>query len=249
MEKVYEANDEIEIDLWEIFYALRAKIGIILLALVLGGGIATAYSKVILTPKYTSTSMVYILSKETTLTSLADLQLGSQLTKDYKVLVTSRPVLQEVIDTLALDMDYSGLKGALVLNNPADTRIMSISIEDPDPARAKAIVDSVAEISAKHIGDIMEITPPKIIEDGIVSSVKSSPNTGKNAMMGGLLAAMLVCGLIVLQVILNDTIRTEEDVEKYLRLSVLAAIPERSEDREAHTKKRKKKQKKGGEQA
>lgn len=249
MEKVYEADDEIEIDLWEIFYALKAKILVILLALVLGGGIATAYSKVILTPKYTSTSMVYILSKETTLTSLADLQLGSQLTKDYKVLVTSRPVLQEVIDTLALDMDYSGLKGALVLNNPADTRIMSISIEDPDPARAKAIVDSVAEISAKHIGDIMEITPPKIIEDGIVSSVKSSPNTGKNAMMGGLLAAMLVCGLIVLQVILNDTIRTEEDVEKYLRLSVLAVVPERVENREASVKTGKKRRKKGGEQA
>lgn len=118
MEKRYEADDEIEIDLWEIFYALKARLWAILLALFLGGSIATAYSKVILTPQYTSTSMVYILSKETTLTSLADLQLGSQLAKDYKVLVTSRPVLQEVIDTLELDMGYGVLKGALVLNNP-----------------------------------------------------------------------------------------------------------------------------------
>lgn len=249
MEKVYGTEDEIEIDLWEIFFALRARIWVILLALILGGGIGTAYSKVILTPKYSSTSMVYILSKETTLTSLADLQLGSQLAKDYKVLVTSRPVLQEVIDTLELDMGYGELKGGLVLNNPADTRILSISIEDPDPARAKAIVDSVAKISAKHIGDIMEITPPKIIEEGIVSSVKSSPHTAKNAVMGGLAAAMLVCGLVVLQVILNDTIRTEEDVEKYLGLSVLASVPERDEEREQHTGKRKKKRKKGGDRA
>lgn len=249
MEKRYEADDEIEIDLWEIFYALRAKLWLILLALFLGGSIGTAYSKVVLTPQYTSTSMVYILSKETTLTSLADLQLGSQLAKDYKVLVTSRPVLQEVIDTLELDMGYGALKGALVLNNPADTRILSISIEDPDPARAKAIVDSVAKISAKHIGDIMEITPPKIIEEGIVSTVKSSPHTAKNAMMGGLLAAMFVCGLVVLQVILNDTIRTEEDVEKYLRLSVLAAVPEWEEKKESDMKNRKKKRKKGGDRA
>ena len=249
MEKVYEADDEIEIDLWEIFFALRARLWVILLALILGGGIATAYSKVILTPKYTSTSMVYILSKETTLTSLADLQLGSQLAKDYKVLVTSRPVLQEVIDTLELDMEYGGLKGALVLNNPADTRILSISIEDPDPARAKAIVDSVAKISAKHIGDIMEITPPKIIEEGIVSGSKSSPHTAKNAILGGFAAAMLVCGLVVLQVILNDTIRTEEDVEKYLRLSVLAAVPERAEEKEPHSKRKKRKRTKGGNRA
>lgn len=249
MEKVYGTEDEIEIDLWEIFFALQARIWVILLALILGGGLGTAYSKVILTPQYSSTSMVYILSKETTLTSLADLQLGSQLAKDYKVLVTSRPVLQEVIDTLELDMGYGELKGGLVLNNPADTRILSISIEDPDPARAKAIVDSVAKISAKHIGDIMEITPPKIIEEGIVSSVKSSPHTAKNAVMGGFAAAMLVCGLVVLQVILNDTIRTEEDVEKYLGLSVLASVPERDEEREYHTGKRKKKRKKGGDRA
>lgn len=249
MEKVYESDEEIEIDLWEIFFALRARIWVILLAFVLGGSVATAYSKVILTPKYTSTSMVYILSKETTLTSLADLQLGTQLAKDYKVLVTSRPVLQEVIDTLELDMGYGTLKSALVLNNPADTRILSISIEDPDPARAKAIVDSVAKISAKHIGDIMEIIPPKIIEEGIVSNVKSSPHTAKNAMMGGLAAAMLICGLVVLQVILNDTIRTEDDVEKYLRLSVLASVPEREEDRESHPKRGRKKRKKGGDKA
>ena len=41
--------------------------------------------------------MVYVLSKETTLTSLADLQIGSQLTKDYSVMITSRPVLEQVI--------------------------------------------------------------------------------------------------------------------------------------------------------
>lgn len=240
MEKAYETDDEIEIDLWEILFALRAKIWVILLALVAGCAIAVGYSKIILTPQYTSTSMVYILSKETTLTSLADLQIGSQLTKDYKVVATSRPVLQEVIDTLGLDMSYDTLKSALVLHNPADTRVLSISIEDPDPARAKAIVDSVAKISSTHIGDIMEMTPPKIIEDGIVSDVKSSPHVAKNGAIGGLAAAFLVCFLIVLQVILNDTIRTEEDVEKYLQLSILASVPEREEERASRSGARKK---------
>lgn len=233
MEKAYETDDEIEIDLWEILFALRAKIWLITLALIIGSGLAISYSKVILTPKYTSTSMVYILSKETTLTSLADLQIGSQLTKDYKVVATSRPVLQEVIDTLGLDMEYEELKKSLVLNNPADTRVLSISIEDSDPARAKAIVDSVARVSSTHIGDIMEMTPPKIIEDGIVSDIKSSPHVVKNAAAGGLAAALLICFLVILQVILNDTIRTEEDVEKYLQLSILASVPEREGERAA----------------
>lgn len=262
MEKAYETDDEIEIDLWEILFALRAKMWLIILALVLGSGLAIAYSKVVLTPQYTSTSMVYILSKETTLTSLADLQIGSQLTKDYRVVATSRPVLQQVIDTLALDIEYKDLKNAVKLDNPSDTRILSISIEDPDPARAKAIVDSVAQVSSAHIGDIMEMTPPKIIEEGIVSEEPSSPHTKKNAAVGGLAAAFVVCFFIVLQVILNDTIRTEEDVEKYLQLSILAAVPEREENRSGEgaakkrnhslshgSNKKSRKKRKGGERA
>lgn len=233
MEKVYDTGDELEIDLREVFFALWRRLWMVILALVLGGGLAVLYSRVILTPQYTSTTMVYILSKETTLTSLADLQIGSQLTKDYRVIVTSRPVLQEVINTLKLDMEYEELKERVILENPSDTRILSISIEDPDPARAKAVVDTIAKVASKYIGDIMEMTPPKVIEEGVIATNKSSPHVGRNGAIGGILAAVAVIAMIVLQVILNDTIRTEEDVEKYLQLSVLAAVPEREEDRDA----------------
>ena len=83
-----------------------------------------------ITPQYSSTAMMYILSKETTLTSLADLQIGSQLTKDYKILVTSRPVLEGVIETLGLDMKYEGLKGKISIGNPTDTRILSVTVNE-----------------------------------------------------------------------------------------------------------------------
>ena len=101
-EKNLRDNDEMEIDLLQLFYALKKKIWFILAAMIIGGGLAGVYSKFLITPQYSSTSMMYILSKETTLTSLADLQIGSQLTEDYKVIVNSRPVLGEVIDSLAL---------------------------------------------------------------------------------------------------------------------------------------------------
>ena len=89
MEKTYD-DDEIEIDLLELLGEFRRKIWIILGTIILFGGVAGAFSAFVLTPQYKSTAMVYILSKETTLTSLADLQIGSQLTKDYKIIVTSR---------------------------------------------------------------------------------------------------------------------------------------------------------------
>lgn len=230
-------NDEIEIDLLELLKALKRRLWIILAVTILCGGITGAFSKFVLTPQYTSTAMVYILSKETTLTSLADLQIGSQLTKDYAVIVTSRPVLEDVIGNLGLDITYKDMKKKITIDNPKDTRILSISAEDPDPKMAKTIVDEIANTASEYISDIMEMVPPKLIESGEIPVEKTSPSNIKNAALGALIGFVSVCGVVVLEVLMNDTIRTEDDVEKYLGLTVLAMIPEREgeemEDKEA----------------
>ena len=237
METYMNDNEEIEIDLFELFMELKRKIWVILGVAVLCAGAAGAFSAFVLTPQYTSTAMVYILSKETTLTSLADLQIGSQLTKDYKIIVTSRPVLEDVIEGLELNTTYKDLKKKITIDNPADTRILSISVMDPDPQMAKAIADKVAATASDYVGDIMEMVPPKLIEDGEVPLLKTSPSNTKNALIGGFLGVLLVCGFVTARVVLNDTVRTEEDVTRYLGLTVLASVPARKgetpEDKEA----------------
>ncbi|EEG55320.1 YveK family protein [Enterocloster asparagiformis] len=237
METYMNDNEEIEIDLFELFMELKRKIWVILGVAVLCAGAAGAFSAFVLTPQYTSTAMVYILSKETTLTSLADLQIGSQLTKDYKIIVTSRPVLEDVIEGLELNTTYKDLKKKITIDNPADTRILSISVMDPDPQMAKAIADKVAATASDYVGDIMEMVPPKLIEDGEVPLLKTSPSNTKNALIGGLVGTLLVCGFVTARVVLNDTVRTEEDVTRYLGLTVLASVPARKgetpEDKEA----------------
>ena len=100
---------EEEIDLVWLFYALFKKLWLIIaVAVVCACGMA-GYTHFSIDPTYTSTSTMLVLTKETTLTSLADLQLGSQLTKDYTVLITSRPVLDQVIENLDLKMNYKQL--------------------------------------------------------------------------------------------------------------------------------------------
>ena len=234
MEKITHQHlddDEIVIDYRELFYEFKRRIWWILLAAVLGTGAAGAYSYYLLTPQYISEAKIYVLSKETTLTSLADLQMGTQLTQDYKELIGSRPVMQEVINTLNLDITYRQLAEKLKLENPKDTRILYLTVTDPNPYMAKAIVDEIANAASDYIGEIMEMTPPKLIEDGMVATVQTSPNVKKNAAVGGLVMLVLACGVITLSVIMNDTIRSEEDVFKYLELPVLAVVPERKDSK------------------
>ena len=223
MEHQYE--DEMEIDLKELLFEFKKKLWLILLAAIIGSGIAGAFSALVMKPQYTSSSMLYVLSKETTLTSLADLQIGTQLTNDYRVLVSSRPVLEVVIEELGLDMSYETLEKRLSISNPADTRILTLTVTDGDPVMAKTIVDAITDRVSEYIGDIMEMEAPKVIEYGQVSMNPVSPNIMRNAAVGGLLGIVLVCGIVTILVITNDTVQTEEDVEKYLGLSTLAVIP------------------------
>ncbi len=225
---LYE-DDTIEIDLSEILFAIRRWIVVIVLVGILGGGAAFAATRFLMTPIYTAENSMLVLTKETTLASLADLQMGSQLTNDYTVLTTSRPVLEAVIEDLELSMTYNQLKQTISINNPNATRILVIKVENQDPQLALDIVRTVANEASAYIGDIMEVVPPKIIDEGVVPKKPTSPSTLKNTAIGIFLGLFLSCGIVVLQVLLDDTLKSEEDIEKHLGMSTLSVVPDRKD--------------------
>lgn len=118
-----QRDDEIEIDLGELFHVLLGKLWILILCFIVGGGLAFAGTKFLITPEYSASSMIYILTKTTSVTSLADIQMGTQLTADFEILATSRPVIEEVIDNLKLDYTYDELVAMITTDNQSDTRI------------------------------------------------------------------------------------------------------------------------------
>ena len=230
-------DEEEEIDLIEILFALRKRIVLILVLGIIFAAGAFGITRFFITPTYTSTAQILVLTKETTIASLADLQIGSQLTNDYTVLIQSRPVLQEVVDNLDLDMTYRDLRKLLTITNPSSTRILQLTIEATDPVLAKQIVDEVSTVSSAYIADRMEVTPPKIIEDGEIPESKSSPNTMRNVALGLLIGMLLGAAIAVIEQLLNDTIVSDEDIEKYLGLVVLANIPNKDQADTSRTKK------------
>lgn len=244
MEDMRRRNEADTIDLLELFYALKRRILPILAAGLLFGCIACAYSKFFISPTYTSTSSLRVLSKETTLTSVADLTLGTQLTSDYQVLIKSKPVLKQVIENLDLNMSPAALKASVAIENPASTRILNLTVTSTDPAMAKKIVDELANVGAEYVGDKMEVIPPKIIEEGEIPTGKVGPNVKKNTMMGFLAGIVAAAGIVVLFVITNDTIKSEEDVTRYLGIPTLASVPDRKDYIGSKKKKSKRKKKK-----
>lgn len=218
-------NEEIEIDLKQLFYVLIGKIWIIILAAALGFGIAAAYTTAFIRPIYSSTSMIYILTKSTSITSLADVQLGSSLTQDYMVFMKSHPVVDTVINDLKLDMTYEEFVSNVSVENPANTRFLNITVQNHDAYMAKKIVDKLTDAGCSKIAEVMETQAPNVLDYGDVLKKPTSPSLSKNALIGALLGFVLASMCIVIVYLMNDSIHTAEDVEKYLGLNTLGLIP------------------------
>ena len=224
-----EHDDRDEIDLLEILFAFRKRILCIILAAALGGTASFLYTRFMMTPMYQSTTTMLVLTSETTLSSLSELQLGTQLTNDYEILTTSRTVLEKVIENLDLDLEHGQLYSMLSISNPEDSRIMELTLTYPDPAEAKRIVDEIASVTSEFIGDQMEGIPPKIIDQGEVADSPSSPSVKRNLLLGVLAGLVVSCGIITLLTVMDDTIKSEEDIEYYLGLPTLASVPDRKD--------------------
>ncbi|MCR5798097.1 MAG: polysaccharide export protein [Eubacterium sp.] len=227
-------NEEIEIDLMEIFYLLKSR-AVIIIALAVIAAIGTfCVSKFCLTEQFASTSKLYVLSKSTSITSIADLQIGTSLTTDYMELINSRPVVEKVIENLGLDKEpysetYESLLPKIAVENPTDTRILAITVTYTSPEMAKKIVDEIAKVAQTSISKVMAQDEPNIIEKGYANPIKIAPSNVKNAAIGGIIMFVLVCGFFIVRFIMDDTIKSSEDIEKYLGINTLATIPYKEE--------------------
>lgn len=234
-------NEEIEIDLWEILMLILRHLPMVISATIVGGLIVGLYSVYALTPKYTSTAKMYILTNSSTMLSLSDLQVGSNLANDYEELITSRPVVEQVAKNLDLDISYEGLLGCVSVTKRENTRIIWIQVTYPDPILAKEIANEFTNVSQKRLTQIMQIDEPTIAEEAVEAKRPSSPNYKRNTLLGAVLGMIIAIGFLVIRNILDDTIRSADDVEKFIRLNTLASIPEEGGTDNSEKKRRRKK--------
>ena len=220
METNQQRDDEIEIDLVEVFRLLVSKLGIIILSGMIFAFLAIIGTKLFITPKYQSITKMYVLAQQNSDTvTNSDLQTSTLLTKDYAELITSRTVAESVIANLRLDLKYDELIDKIEVGTTSDTRIITIKVIDEDPYVARDIANAVRDTAAEHIKSVMNIDAANIPDQ------KCSPSVSKNGLLAGMLGCFLAVVILLIQYLSNDTIKVSEDVEHYLGLSTLGVIP------------------------
>lgn len=219
-------EDVVEIDLQELFGLVVHWLWLIILCGIATGILGFVISFFAITPQYESTTKVYILNKQNSNTlTYSDVQLGTQLTKDYAQLIKSRTVLEQVIATCGLEETYGAFADRVAVETLTDTRIIAITVTDSDPAMAQLLANEICKVASKHIKSVMDIQAVNVADEANLPTDPASPSIPKWTALGLLLGAFLCAMVIIVRFLLDDTIKTSEDVERYLELSTLAMIP------------------------
>ena len=221
-----DKNDEIEIDLTEVIGLVIHRLWILIICAVLTGIIGFVISYFLITPQFKSTTKIIVLNKQDSSTiTYSDLQLASQLTKDYEELITCRYVLEQVIEQCELKDSYEELYSRVSVENTKDTRIIGITVEDPSPENAQYIADNIREVAANHIQSVTDVAAVNGVDYANIPTKKSSPSIKKWTAGGAAIGFLLALCAIIVEYILDDTIKSSEDIEKYLGYTTLALIP------------------------
>ena len=226
MEQKKKGARGLEVNVGELLTVLVNKWWIILLSTMAAAAVFFFGTKLFVVPEYESVTKIFVLSQENGnyLTS-TDLQLSSYLTKDYAELIKSRTVAEEVIEELQLDMSPESLMGMVYVQIKSDTRVVAIVVRNSDPKLAQELANAIRVVSARQIVDVMGVEAVNVVDEANLPVSPSSPNLTKNVFMGCAWGFLIAVALILLLHLMDDTIKTVDDVEKYLDLTVLASIP------------------------
>lgn len=214
-----------EIDLVEIFFVLLIHWKSLLLCFLIGTALMGVYHLKLVKPVYQASTELYITSTDSVI-SLQDLQLGSALTADYQSIITSRSVLNRVISDLELNVDYKTLGKMISVSNPTGTHIIHTNVKTNSLSLSRDIANDLLLVSIERIYQIVGTSEPTVIDYSVAEAVEDvTPSLTRHMVIGGMVGFLLAAVVLVIQMMMDRTLKTEEDVEKYLQLPTLSAIP------------------------
>ena len=230
MKREAHDDDYVEIDLLKLAGALWHRAWAIILAMVLFGGAAFSYAYFLVTPLYQSSALMYVnnssFSVGSTAISLADLNASKSLVDTYLVIMKTRMTLNEVIEQAELDYSYEDLRDMIDAASVNGTEVFSITVTSPDPREAEKIANTIVEILPRKIEQVMDGSSVRAVDYAVVPDRKSSPSITRYTAIGLALGFVVSCGIIVLIELLDEQIRSEDQLTQNYEFPLLASIPD-----------------------
>lgn len=221
-----------QLDLKEIVWLIRKKLWLVILVTVLGAAAAGAYSAWVMKPVYQAYTKLIVNSTAGQAGSFKlDLNMintNLSLINTYKEIIRTPAIMDLVVEKhpeLGLTTDQ--LMHNIRFSSVNGTQVVTISYLDTDYKRAAQVVNTVSYVFQQQIPLIMKVDNVYILHtaDSNDQPVKVKPDTKLNTAIGFVAAFLLSITLVLALNYFDDTLRTEADVERYLGLPTLAAIP------------------------
>ena len=222
-------NEENEvIDLTEILSAVRQHLLELIFVTLAAALVGFTASKFLMAPKYESSALMIVNTRQDVNANVTSAQINSatKLVSTYSIIIKSDTVLQQVIDNLGLNLTYAKLNKRVTVAAVDDTQVMKITVQSDSPEWARQVCEQIITVAPDVIKEAVEAGSVKVISNPSLATEPVSPNIMKNTMLAAAVGFVLVIGIIVLQVLLDNKINTEEDVTKYLDMTVLGVIPQ-----------------------
>lgn len=222
-------NEENEvIDLTEILSAVRQHLLELIFVTLVAALVGFTASKFLMNPKYDSSALMIVNTRQDVNANVTSDQINSatKLVSTYSIIIKSDTVLQQVIDNLGLNLTYAQLNKRVTVAAVDDTQVMKITVQSDSPEWARQVCEQIITVAPDVIKEAVEAGSVKVISNASLATEPVSPNIKKNTMLAAAVGFVLVIGIIVLQVLLDNKINTEEDVTKYLDMTVLGVIPQ-----------------------
>jgi len=219
---------ELEIDLLELFNALKKSIVWIVAATLICAVLGFCYSKFLITPQYEASVNMIVNTRSDNAGNVTNDNITSakNMVSTYAIIIKSNRVLNEVIEKLELDIDYEKMAKKVEVASINSTQVMEVVVTDPVPERAAQIVEQIAKIAPERIVEAVEAGSCKVISDVEIGKDPVSPSVMKYTALLAMVGLVLSAGLVILKELFSNYIEDDADVTKYLGLPVLGVIPE-----------------------